>query len=470
MEFNENNQAVKNLPVEARREWAVAATVGGNEKAGWDWLKKAGWSKEGHKWVLAKSADPAGEKFQAPVRLAKAEKEGEDLFVTMVASGFGLDRQGDKMEKSAIDRMIATCKAGTVGMRESHNTTFPIAKSVDAFLDQNNEMQVKMKLEKAHPMSGYVFDRVANGEAVEQASVYGAVTKKDYVWEPTAKKMVKSIQDVALSFIDLTPPGESAYKGAGFVEAIAKQVSWAEEPKAPSPEGTGKGETMEELLKQMEAVADALEKAMAPDFKIESHMFGKDGVLKKDFKEKLDSARPSLTAEQTELLNKSVMRILNAAGIETIDADGEVPGVQADPMSKSKVVKKLAKALGIDKDELRKALGLKDETPAPAVVPGLDDLKKQLSTVTDLVSKLSKETAKGRPAVPGDAALLRKDAAAAGEAIPMEELTAMVKQVGEAAKDGMLTADGQANARMLVSNFTKRVAEMAIAGGAASTR
>lgn len=469
MNFNENHSAVKNLPAAARRDWAVAATVGGSEKHGWEYLKKAGWIKNEHKWELKKQDEPIGEKFTAGIRLSKATKEGEDLFVTLVASGFNVDKANEQMEKSAIDTMIETCKMGTVGMRESHNTTFPIAKSVDAYLNNDQDMEVKMKLDKAHPYSSYIFDRVSKGESEEQASVYGFVKSKDYVWNSEKKKMVKSIKDVSLSFIDLTPPTEGCYPASGFVEAIAKQVSWEAEPQAPSPEGPQRGETMEELIKQFVSLVEGVEKSMAPDFKVEAHMLDKSGVLRKDFKAQFDASRKTLTAEQTELLHKSVERLLNITGVET-EAAPTVPEseTKAALLKKQTVLKKLAESMGVEPALLAKQLGMEyQEEGTAVVVPGLDALQKSIKEQGELLAKLASGTLKGRPAIPGEGVLLEKSAT---EKKPMtlEELTPLMKSVGESAKGNMLTADGMANARALSNDFVKRVAGAAIVSHAAS--
>jgi hypothetical protein len=387
-----------------------------------------------------------GNKFTAGLKFTKAREGDGEMYVTLTASGVKVDKQNERMAPAFIEKIQRAAGEGALGLRESHNTTFDIGRSTGAALCPTGDMDFEFKLEKKHPMAPFLFERVQKGEAKEQASLDGVSTDRSFEWDGSLKKMVKVLKDGIIKFVALTPPGESAYPSAGFVEAIVKQVPWEAEPAVPAthPEGHGGGVGMKDLLNQLQATAEAIQKHVAGSFAPTADMLEDVGgtlALKKEFKEQYEKSRVAISDDDRKAVEETIVKILGAIGNPVQTAEllegGEPTGDTALKPAADKA------------EVVRKALGL-DKTDA-----AIEKLSKTVEALTAM-------PVKGRPVVPGGAQKIEKSTITE-EPIGTEDLTKSMKNLAEAVKLRKIAPEHQAEAGKLVDSFLKRVAADAVA-------
>jgi hypothetical protein len=162
-------------------------------------------------------------KFMRAGNLQKAFT-GEDgsLHLLVLASGPELDKQGERLSKSALGQLVKSAKAGELRFTPSHDTPIALGKSVDASMDDAGHVTIDFCMVKANPLAVQLHEEVAAGDwADRQVSIGGKCTKQ-VVYDPDLKKNIPEILSLQANHVALTFPDHAAYPGAALTEAVVK--------------------------------------------------------------------------------------------------------------------------------------------------------------------------------------------------------------------------------------------------------
>lgn len=156
-------------------------------------------------------------------RLAKAfEGEGGSRHLSVLASGPELDRQGERLVKTALDQLGEQADAGTIFLTPSHDVPIPLGKSCGHSMDDAGHVTIDFLLKAENPLATQLFDEIQKNEWPDrQVSIWGDGVKK-VVWDSALNKSVKEIHGLSINHVALTMPGQAAYQHAGITEAVAK--------------------------------------------------------------------------------------------------------------------------------------------------------------------------------------------------------------------------------------------------------
>jgi phage head maturation protease len=443
MPWTENDARIKSMPRAARGLWARVANAAlksaGDDglalRMAWGAVRKAGYRKAGHKWAAPEMTKAEVEKmkhypFSAAFALEKSfEKEGRTIIRGRI-SGLKVDRQGERMEKSALESMRRQLEKGDVKLLASHGEAFEAGHSVGSELQENGDLVADFEINKEHPYAPLMAKAAAEGSK-KQFSVGGAVTDAVKVFDQGARSVVKSIKDVWLEHVAFTREGKAAYQDAALLGAMVKSVDWED---IPSPGGGEKRMTKQELLDKLKKDAaefsEGLKKELAPKGEVTVDMLEKTAEggysLKKEHADRI-AAETTLSKEDVDAVSQAVEAVLNAAGIETLEAE----------------VEDVDKGEGDEKEEAEKSVKAMVE-----------------KTVGDAVSGLKKEL----DAAKGELAAMRKSAPAVGrDGKPLEKETT-TGTVGAPAGDGGTAMEKALQAkeglRKEVEGFAARIGEL----------
>jgi len=121
--------------------------------------------------------------FKFLVGLAKAVKDGNDLFVEGIASDTGLDLQGQVISVSGQEAMAKWAQTGKVvlgGEADHRHIAFDddLGNLVDGEVKDNGEFYIRAKLDNANPRAVGLYDALESGKQLG-LSVFGRVTNYD---------------------------------------------------------------------------------------------------------------------------------------------------------------------------------------------------------------------------------------------------------------------------------------------------
>lgn len=332
MPWTVNDSRIRSLPKEGRSLWVRVANGYLDEHPGedvsairiaWSAVGNAGYKKaEGeHKWSLSgtrESVDNLTKHIHpfggAPVTFAKAYTKGGKRYVTVKASGLKVDRQDERMMPSAIEDMVAACKAGKVDLLDNHFSSFEMGKSTDANVDEHGDMFVEFCLKDEHPNTDQLYKEIEAGKCTRQASVGGNVTDSEYEYDGELGKAVKKLKRVDLDHIAVTREGHSAYPDAAFVGAIAKQVHLG----VVKNQGGSRMEKLKMLIAELQKAAAMAVELQKGAFQVTPEMFGDDFVLKPEFQKSVADAKVTLSKEDMAVVSASMSSVLKVFGVPTI--------------------------------------------------------------------------------------------------------------------------------------------------------
>ena len=324
MDFDSN---IKSLPHKAREIFKAVASRflqenPGEEasavRMGWNAIEKAGYKKDGHKWVEDRSAvSKMFKPFTVNMSFIKADR-GEDgkLFLTVKASGPKVDRQDERMSDNAIGKMIAKAKASGIELLDNHYASFAMGKSVDGWLNDAGEVLFKFEGNKKNPYLPMLFDEVEKGTCDKHTSVGGAVLDAEWEYDNSLGKAVRVLKDVDIDHLAITRHEKSAYPfedQSSFVGAILKQLDLPN-PAEKGGDSVKKSEILA-LLKQAAEGATALIKALSASVTLDMFEKTEAGMtLKKEFEGNLLTAE-ELTKEEKAEFSTSMEAICKGLGI-----------------------------------------------------------------------------------------------------------------------------------------------------------
>lgn len=197
---------------------------------------------------MTKSEYIGTNEFKLTMPISKSyEKKGDDgathLYVAGIASGTGLDLDGERMAKSAIDAFkkaidegIVTPqgKWGHVPLRSGHRKEWDdvLGWITKAEVDDQHNLWIEAELDDTSSVAKDLFAKLNRGDRPGKPvqlgfSVGGSIKKASREWDANVGRSIRIIEDVILKEISVV--GQPAYPTA-YVEALTKSVNWDEVP------------------------------------------------------------------------------------------------------------------------------------------------------------------------------------------------------------------------------------------------
>lgn len=158
----------------------------------------------------------------------KAEVVEGTPFLTFLATGPELDRQGERVSKAVAEKVVDAGKAGTIFLAPSHDVPIQLAKSVDGWTDEGGHAFLKFQVDREDPMAMKTFKGFESGSWVPSVSLGAEKVKRTVSYE--MGKAVKTIEDIETGdpgkpvHLALAFPSRNVYPLAGFVEAMQKAL------------------------------------------------------------------------------------------------------------------------------------------------------------------------------------------------------------------------------------------------------
>jgi hypothetical protein len=158
----------------------------------------------------------------------KAEVVEGTPFLTFLATGPELDRQGERVSKAVAEKVVDAGKAGTIFLAPSHDVPIQLAKSVDGWTDEAGHAFLKFQVDREDPMAMKTFKGFESGSWVPSVSLGAEKVKRTVTYE--MGKAVKTIEDIETGdpakpvHLALAFPSRNVYPLAGFVEAMQKAL------------------------------------------------------------------------------------------------------------------------------------------------------------------------------------------------------------------------------------------------------
>ncbi len=160
--------------------------------------------------------------------LAKAEMKDSKPHLVFLATGPELDKQGERITKSVLDKVEAAAKAGKMSLCPSHDTPIQLATSTDAWSDEAGHVFVDFAVDAADPLAMKTFKGYESGSWTPTVSL-GA----EKVTRSTAFEFGKAITEISDIEVDdperpvhlaLAFPSRNVYPLAGVTQALYKAM------------------------------------------------------------------------------------------------------------------------------------------------------------------------------------------------------------------------------------------------------
>lgn len=181
--------------------------------------------------------------FKLSMPIVKSYERDAHMFVAGLASGTGLDFDGERMAdsailafKKAVDEGInlpVTGKWSLIPLRSGHGKEWDdvLGWVIKADVDENHNLLIEAELDDTSKARD-LFVRLTGGERHGRPiqlgfSVGGTIKKARKEWDAERHKSVRVIEDISLKEISVV--GQPAYPTA-YVEALTKSVDWDEVP------------------------------------------------------------------------------------------------------------------------------------------------------------------------------------------------------------------------------------------------
>ena len=293
---------------------------------------------------MSKKPLEAGD-FRVTMTLAKSyEKtnEGGDTsyFISGLASGTGLDHDGERMAETAIDAfkkaidegiVLPNGKWSYVPLRSGHRKEWDdvLGYITKANIDDEYNLWIEAELDDTSTTAMDLYRKLNQGDRPGKPlqlglSVGGTIKKASHEWNAALSKRVRVIEDISLKEVSVV--GQPAYPPS-YVEALYKSVNWDEleenmtkDEKVAAANDTPdnetenaekaqevKQETTQEAQKTVETTDEkATEKAEAANKEEDANKniyFSEDAAdireLVKKLQEQIDSLREALGAQKS---------------------------------------------------------------------------------------------------------------------------------------------------------------------------
>lgn len=269
MPYSKNSQLpepVRNvLPAEAQTVWRQAFNAA--ERKGWDESRcaryawgavKRNWKKDekSGKWVkkteqavctsvdearrMNKHREPLRARWEAGARLEKAYEENGELYLVIVASDTGPDRQGgidvrtgkqwvaERVSENFLRKMKQQAEEGTIELSDGHASGMPMGFVVGTVdLDAESPYPTfapVVRIEKDSATGVQLWKAAHEGRYERGFSIGGYVDSTYLAHDPEAGGLVKWLDDGELTHIATCRPDEPANPRTGLVEAMVKAL------------------------------------------------------------------------------------------------------------------------------------------------------------------------------------------------------------------------------------------------------
>ncbi len=167
--------------------------------------------------------------FTFYIEKAKASDENEEMIIEGVASTTNIDHDKERMSKEALKTMESAINKDGVPLRVEHQKEGEavIGRVFKAWVDDRNQLHMKARLDKNHPVSSILHHSIKNGVKMG-LSVGGLVKHAVKEFSESLGGMVKTFYDVALQEVSVTPR-PSNYDSWLIAKSIAKDEKEAEQ-------------------------------------------------------------------------------------------------------------------------------------------------------------------------------------------------------------------------------------------------
>lgn len=132
--------------------------------------------------------------------------EGDEMILEGIASTTNIDHDKERMSKEALNAMESAINKDGVPLRVEHqkDELAIIGKVYKAWLDERNNLHIRARLDKSHPVSPILYDSMKKGVKMG-LSVGGIVKRAVKEFSESFGGMVKTFYDVALQEVSVTP-------------------------------------------------------------------------------------------------------------------------------------------------------------------------------------------------------------------------------------------------------------------------
>lgn len=276
---------------------------------------------------MTKITEGSGDfKLSLPITKSyEKEVDGErKMYVAGLASGVGLDLDGERMADAAIEAFKKAVDVGLVlpngkwsyvPLRTGHQKEWHDALGwiTKAEIDDERNLWIEAELDETSSIARDLFTKLTRGDRPGKPlqlglSVGGTIKKATREWDANLGRSIRIIEDVVLKEISVV--GSPAYPPS-YVEALTKSVNWDEVP--PPQE-----EISKEYLMKLEQEVKKVEETVTSDPSQPSDVANAQNA---------DAANAATNAASTNEANADA-NAANAQGASTEEANKADP--QAD--------------------------------------------------------------------------------------------------------------------------------------------
>jgi len=156
-------------------------------------------------------------------------EEGDELILEGIASTTNVDHDKERMSKDALRAMESAINKDGVPLRVEHqkDSNAIIGQVFKAWVDERNQLHVRARLDKNHPVSPVLHHSMKNGVKMG-LSVGGVVKRAMKEFVESVGGLVKTFYDVALQEVSVTPRPAN-YDSWLVAKSIAKDSKDAEQ-------------------------------------------------------------------------------------------------------------------------------------------------------------------------------------------------------------------------------------------------
>ena len=344
--------------------------------------------------------------IEKAVASEETTEKGSDMILEGIASTTNIDHDKERMSKDALLLMEAAINKDGVPLRVEHNKEGDaiIGKVFKAWVDDRNQLHVRARLDKSHPVSPVLHHAMKNGVKMG-LSVGGLVKRAVKEFAESVGGMVKTFYDVALQEVSVTPRPAN-YDSWLVAKSIAKDVREAElysENEGMRREFLFENGQLDYLQAFAKSVPDkAWRKVESPLLNKENQKTMSNEDVKKESSSSTDEATKAVSREEFNGLQKAFKDLsgLVSKGFENMGhimskALNIEAADQANPKKeKPKFDQPTAKALEVeahDQNEPDKDKPKFDQPTAKAD-SSTDETTKAGSSETDETTKAGSET------------------------------------------------------------------------------
>jgi len=204
--------------------------------------------------------------FRADVTLSLSKAEvnilpdnQRDIYLTFVVSDDSLDRQGDKMSRRVLEKIVESAKQGKIRLTRGHDDHFTPGISVDGRLVETPDGRREVHLTfKANRFGGMVYPEILEiletykqrGSVPFQVSVGGWINAYERVLEKDG--IYRVITDAEVEHVGIIREGLAANPRTRLVDVLVKAISWWETQETPLIKTEETVNKTDELLKVTE--------------------------------------------------------------------------------------------------------------------------------------------------------------------------------------------------------------------------